>query len=115
MKRAVVICGAWFLLGAALWFILPNEWVWIAYIPISLPPLAVIIAGVIILFQRCGYFKPRVAIIDGRTITQCSLCPWRTVQDNPISISFPIVKCGDAGGRTNYTPNVVPRWCPYAK
>ena len=115
MKRAITICGAWLVMGAILWFILPEEFKWVAYIPILLPPLAVIITGVIILFQRFGFFKPRVATIDGRTVTQCFLCPWGAVQDNVVSISFPIVKCGDAGGRTNYTPNVVPRWCPYAK
>jgi len=116
VKKAITVCGAWLVLGAFLWFILPEEFKWIAYIPIALPPLAATITIVIIIFQKFDYLKPRAPpIIRGKTITQCFSCPYGVVVPNVVSESFPIVKCGDAGGRTNYTPDKIPRWCPYAK
>jgi hypothetical protein len=117
IKKVASICGAWLVLGVVLWLVLPEQLKWIAYISVMVLPAAFAITGAIILLRRIPVFKnlfaPRVAIIRGRTVTACYLCPYRFLKDNPVNKSYPIVKCEDKEMKINYTPDKVPRWCPY--
>lgn len=57
---------------------------------------------------------PRCAMVGRKFITTCTICPYAIVRKNVWSKNYPTHQCGMMGDKFIYTPNLIPRWCPYA-
>ena len=112
--KIIAILSAWGLAGIIAIIILPQEWKWLAAIPLSLMVLAPLIVGIII-FIRPYLPKPITSVtVRGKKVTCCQLCSQADTRRNPVNPNYPVVKCLEQG-RTSYAPMKIPRWCPYAK
>jgi len=56
---------------------------------------------------------PRSAKIRNKIITNCSICPFAIVRPNVWSRNYPTHQCKMMGEKFIYTPNIIPKWCPY--
>lgn len=105
---------AWVVVSIFAWcFLLPEWLLWMAYLPVAFAMLAVIITGIAII---CAPILPKPitrVYVGSRCITCCNYCPMADIKDNIVNSSFPVVTCRETA-KISYTPNSIPRWCPYA-
>ena len=115
LKPVIAIFLGWFILASILMVTLPAEWKWIAWLPIGLIILALVISGIGIVLMRLSLFslKPLTVIVDGKVVTACMFCPQVRIQENPVNKNFPVYKCPCKVMRTIYSPGKVQRWCGY--
>ena len=105
---------AWVVVSIFAWcFLLPEEWLWLAYGPVFFAMVVVIITGVLIV-ARPILPKPIQRVFVGRQrVTCCQCCPMADIKDNPVYGKMPIVKCMETA-KICYAPMQIPGWCPYA-
>ena len=105
---------AWVVASIFAWcFVLPDEFKWIAYLPI-LFVVFVIVAFVAAVILNPILPKPVSHVYVGhKRVTCCQFCPMADIRDNIVNNSFPVVKCRETA-KVCYNPKGIPRWCPYA-
>jgi len=115
LKQVLEIFAGWILIAVLIWYLVPPDLKWMAWVPTGFILIAVIVSGFGIFFRRIGFFKPRIAHVLGKDYKSCEFCPAAQIKDNPVNKNVLIYKCGatGAGMRLIYNPRRVPRWCPY--
>lgn len=113
VKQVIGIFGAWILIAVSLYLIMPPDLKWIAWLPVGLILIAVIISSTTIFLKKTGYLKPKTAWVNGREYTACQFCPNNRIKENPVNKDLLIYNCSASGMRTIYVPGKVPGWCPY--
>ena len=105
---------AWVVISIFAWcFLLPTEWLWLAYGPVLFAMLAIIITGILIVAQPILPKRIAFVYVGRKRVSACQFCPMAEVKDNPVYGKMPIVKCMEEA-KVCYQPMQIPRWCPYA-
>jgi len=115
VKNVAIGFAIWTLASIiAYYYVLPDEWKWIAYAPAAFLLFAFWITAAIIPLRQF-YPKPIAFVYVGRKrVTACQYCPMSETKDNIVNSKFPVVKCMETA-KVCYTPMAIARWCPYAK
>lgn len=112
-QQVIGIMSVWILAALIAWILFPADWKWVAWIPVGLIILSLIIAGIGILRLRLTRPPSRVQI-DGKIVTRCLYCPRVLLKDNPVNKNYPIFKCSENKLHIILNAHKIPQWCPYA-
>ena len=115
LRNVLFIYTIWTALSIfAYYFILSDDWKWLAYGPVIFLIMAFLITGVIILTRPIHTKPVECVYVNHKRVTGCQFCSMAEIHDNIVNNSFPVVKCRETA-KTCYQPTNIPRWCPYAK
>ena len=115
LRNVIIGYVIWILASAiSYYYILPDNWKWLAYGPVVFIFLAFIITGLVIITRPIMPKPIECVYVNHKQVTCCQFCSMAEVKDNIVNNSFPVVTCRETA-KTCYQPMKIPRWCPYAK